>query len=115
MADFRASHDAGAVADKLHRAAEQLGDLEPVNTDAGQVIMAAARPPRVSGRTAAGMFARVTPAGASLASSAPYWTYVHWGAPRRHVKANPWLLAATRASTAEVARLYLAHVQDSLD
>lgn len=114
MSGFQATQDTELVADGLHRAAAKLGDLEPVNTEAGQVIMANARPPVVSGATAAGMFATVTPAGLSLASRTDYWTFAHWGAPRRHVRANPWLLAATRASTAQVVGLYTEHAQDSL-
>lgn len=114
MSDLQVDHQADTLARQLHNAAEALGDLEPTNTEAGRVILAAARPPRASGATAAGMFAKVTNAGASLASSAPYWTFVHWGAPRRHIRANPWLLAATRATSAEVARLYVDHAQESL-
>lgn len=114
MASVQVTQDAAGVADRLHAAAAALGDLEPTNAEAGRVILAQARPPVVTGQTARGLFARVTPAGATLASSAPYWTFVHWGAPRRHIRANPWLLAATRATTTEVARLYTTHAEESL-
>ncbi len=114
MATLRVTHDADAAELRLRDAAAAIGDLEPVNSEAGRVILAAAHPPRLTGRTEAGMFARTTAAGATLASSAPYWTFVHWGAPRRHIRANPWLLAATRASTQEVARLYIRHLEESI-
>lgn len=114
MSGLQSTHDADEVARKLHAAAEAIGDLEPTNAAAGALILAAANPPRLTGATEAGMFARTTAAGATLASSAPYWTFVHWGAPRRHIRANPWLLAATRASISDVARLYTRHLEDSL-
>jgi hypothetical protein len=114
VSDFQVTQDAELVADGLHRAAALLGDLEPVNTDAGRIITAAARPPVKTGATASGLFATATPAGVTMASRAPYWTYVHWGAPRRHVRANPWLLAATQATTREVVALYTDHAADSI-
>lgn len=114
MAGLRVTHDAEEVARRLSDAAAAIGDLEPTNAEAGRIIIAAARPPRLTGATAAGMFARTTAAGATLASTAPYWTFIHYGAPRRHIRANPWLLAATRASVSELARLYTRHLEESL-
>lgn len=115
MAGLQVTHDADQVAERLHRAAAALGDLEPTNAAAGRLILARANPPRRTGVLAAGMFAKATEAGTTLASSAPYWTFVHWGAPRRHVRANPFLLAATQATTREVVALYTEHAREALD
>ncbi len=115
MAGLQVTHDADQVADKLHRAAAALGDLEATNTEAGRLVLARANPPVRTGRLASGLFAKTTNAGTDLASSAPYWTFVHWGAPRAHVRANPFLLAATRATTREVVALYTEHAREALD
>lgn len=114
MTGFQASTNADAVALDLHRAAAALVDLDDTNTEAGRIILAKANPPRKSGALAAGMFARADDTGTILASSVPYWTFIHWGAPRRHVRAQPFLLTATRASKAEVLDLYTDHARHAV-
>lgn len=109
------THNAEALARGFHQAAEDLGDLEAVNSEAGRVVLAAARPPRgATGRLAAGLQARATGREVTMASNVRYWSFVHWGAPRIHVRAQPFVLAAVRATTAEVLDLYTAHTHDSL-
>lgn len=103
-----------ALARNTTRAGAALADLEAVNAEAGRIVLARANPPRKSGATAAGMFARVTEASTVMASTTPYWTFVHWGAPRAHVKAQPFILSAVRATTSEVATLYTEHARRSL-
>lgn len=111
MTDLHLTSNAATLAREFTRAGEDLEDLEAVNAEAGRVVLAAARPPRRSGALAAGLRAVVDSRGASLASTVPYWTFVHWGAPRRHVKAQPFILAAVQASRSEVLDLYLTHAR----
>jgi hypothetical protein len=49
-----------------------------------------------------------------IGSPLRYATFVHWGAPRRHVKAQPFLLTALESSKAEVLDLYTAAASDAL-
>jgi hypothetical protein len=106
--------DARTLADGLGRASEALGNLTAVNQAAGDLVVAGARPPRRSGRLDAGLYARATAQDVVVASRAPYWTWVHWGAPRINIRANPFLLAELRATTDNVTRLYHDHARDSL-
>lgn len=99
---------------QLHAAGVQLADLEPANTEAGRVVHAAARPPRRSGALVASLRADATPGGVTFASSARYWTFVHWGAPRRNVRAHPWWPEAVAATRTEVLAVYAAHATDTL-
>lgn len=103
------------LARQLHAAGVQLVDgLEPVNTEAGRVVDAAARPPRRTGTLAASSRSDATAHGVTFASTARYWTWVHWGAPRRHIKARPWLLEALDRTRTEVLAVYAAHATDTL-
>jgi hypothetical protein len=58
---------------------------------------------------AASVRADVTANGATIAGHTRYWTFVHWGAPRIHVIAQPWLLDQTRAREADILSLYQEH------
>lgn len=112
MADLTLSSNAATLAGSLSRAGEDLvGGLDEVNAEAGRVVLAATRPPRRTGALAAGLRSVVDSQGATLASTVPYWTFVHWGAPRRHVKAQPFILAALQASRSEVLDLYLTYAR----
>ena len=77
------------LARDLHAAGIKLAELDPVNTEAGRVVHAAARPPRRSGVLAASLQADATAQGVVFGSTARYWTFVHWGAPRRNIRARP--------------------------
>lgn len=108
-------HNADALARGFHSAADALGDLETVNTEAGRVVLAAARPPRgATGQLGATLTARATGRDVTMAAGVRYWTFVHFGAPRIHVKAQPFILAALLATRAEVLDLYTTHTRDSL-
>lgn len=105
---------ARALADGLGRAADALGDLGPTNREAGALVLSASRPPVRRGDLAAGMYVQANAQGALMASRARHFTFVHWGAPRANVRANPFILAALRARTDQVADLYLTHARDAL-
>lgn len=103
------------LADELHAAGVQLSDLDPANTEAGRVVVQAARPPRRSGVLAASLRADVGPSGVVFASTARYWTWVHWGAPRRNIRARPWYPEALTASRDQLLDVYAAHTRKALD
>lgn len=115
MAEFRVTSDAEALARHLHAAAEDLGDLGPVNSEAGRIVEAAARAPRRTGALAGSLRSAGTPGGVTIGSALRYATFVHWGAPRRHMAARPFLVTAVQATTEDVADLYLSHARDALD
>lgn len=104
--DATAAH---ALAGKLGRAGAALADLDAPNEEAGRVVLAAARPPRRTGTLEAGMFARTDTAGVIVASSAPYFTFVEYGAPRVPMRANPYTREALTRTTTEVVGIYAAH------
>lgn len=115
MADFTTdTSELERFARQVREAADQLAALESANADAGRVVLATARPPRLSGFLAASLTADATANGVTWASSARYWTFVHWGAPRRHIVARPWYVEAVRVSTADLVDVYRVHAIDSL-
>lgn len=115
MADFTAdTTQLERFRAQIAAAADQLAALESANRDAGRVVVEAARPPRLSGQLAAGMYADATRNGVAFASTARYWTFVHWGAPRRHIAARPFFVEAVKLNTDRVVDVYRAHAIDSL-
>lgn len=109
MSEFQLDTDAARVADALMRSATQLGELEPVNRQAGAIITAAPAPHR-SGLLAASVRADVTAHGVTAAGHTRYWTFVHWGAPRRNIAARPWLLAPVAEPDPRIIELYANHM-----
>lgn len=102
------------LARDLRAAGQELDDLEPSHREAGRVVLAAARPPRRSGTLAASLRADVTGQGVVFASTARYWTFVHWGAPRRHMRARPWYPEAVDHNRDDVVAVYAQHAADTL-
>lgn len=116
MADFRVdTSELERFAAQCHEAAAELGELESANIEAGRVVVAAARPPRgTTGQLGAGMHADASHNGVTWASSARYWTFVHWGAPRRHMRARPFFVEALQLSTDQLVDVYRVHANDAL-
>ena len=102
------------LARELRAAGVKLEDLEPVNAEAGRVVEPAARPPRRSGALAASLRADATANGVTFGSTARYWTFVHWGAPRRNIRAHPWWPEALAASRTELLSVYAKHAADTV-
>jgi hypothetical protein len=103
------------LGDQLRAAGVQLGQLDQAHTEAGRVVVNATRPPRDTGHLANSLTAGAGANGVVFASAARYWTFVHWGAPRRHVRARPFYAEALRRSTTEVLAVYAEHAQNTLD
>lgn len=106
---FQARHDADQLARQLDTAAGKLADLDATTAAAGELV-AAGPAPRRSGRLAAGVtVAHLSGGGVAVASTAPYYSFVHWGAPGRHVRAQPWLALQLAASQDRILDLYTTH------
>lgn len=109
----------GAQLDQLARdlsaVGAELGDLDAANREAARIVVAASRPPRRSGTLAASSRTDVTGQGVTFASTARYWTFVHWGAPRRNIRARPWFAEAVDHSRADVVAVYAKHAADTLN
>lgn len=103
------------LAAQLRDAGHQLVELADPNSEVGRVVVEAARPPRLSGQLAATSRADVTRNGVAWASTARYWTFVHWGAPRRHIKARPYFVEALEQNTDRIVAVYAAHVNKTLE
>lgn len=103
------------LADQLRAAGVELGDLDPATAEAGRVVIAATRPPRLTGHLANTLTAGLGAGGVVFASTARYWTWVHWGAPRRHIKARPFYPEALDRSTDEVLAVYADHARAVFD
>lgn len=111
---FQLDSDAADLAKLLLRAGDELGQLEPVNEQAGALIAGAPAPHR-SGRLAASVRADASSSGVVVGSALRYATFVHWGAPRRHLVARPWLLDKVNTSQTELLELYADHAQAVVD
>lgn len=114
MGDFRSDTNAASLGRAIADLASDLGDLEAPNAQAGRVLEARLREPRRSGVLAASRRVVASAMGFELRYGAPYWTFVHWGAPKRHLKAQPWALAAYRLTRDELVDVLLDHTQTAV-
>lgn len=108
MSGFEVDSDAAQLSRALMRAADELSDLGPVNERAGELVKAATAPRR-SGQLAASVRADASAHGVVIGSPLRYATFVHWGAPRHHMAAQPWLLNQTEARQSDLIDLYAQH------
>lgn len=106
--------NADTLARALLRAGEELLRLEPVNARAGALVKASASPPRRTGALSGSLQSVAGPGDVVVGSSLQYATFVHWGAPRHHQRAQPFLLTAVDVSTEELAELYAQHIRDTI-
>lgn len=93
-------------------------DVKEMNLTAAKLVERTARPkvPVVSGKLLSTLRSSGTQTGAYVragkASAAPYAPPVHWGAPRRGARPNPFLYAALDQRKDEVIRIYEERVKD---
>jgi hypothetical protein len=104
-----------ALAAELVSIGEAVTDLDGANADASALILQGVNPPRRSGQLAAAGRADVSPNGFVIGYPIRYATYVHWGAPARNMRAQPWLLQQRDASYAELEQLYVQHAIDAIN
>lgn len=117
MAEFRIDDsELAAFASQLAAAGHQLADLEQPNSAAGRVVLEAARPaaPMDTGTLSGSLTADPAGDGVVWASSARYWTFVHWGAPRRNMRARPFFLEALEADQDRILAIYADHANETL-
>lgn len=106
-----------AFARQLAAVVPELADLDGPNAEAGRVVLEAARPatPVGLGNLSNSLVADVSANGVTFASSARYWTFVHWGAPRRNMRARPFFLEALEADTDRIVAVYADHATTTLE
>lgn len=117
MASIQADTDQLArFAGQLVAAGHQLADLEAPNSQAGRMVLEAARAaaPMDTGQLSGSIVADVSANRVVWASTARYWTFVHWGAPRRNMRARPFILEALEADTDRIVAVYSDHATDVL-
>lgn len=103
------------LAAQLTAMGDAVTDLAGPNADAAALIMQGVNPPRRSGQLAAAGRADVSPRGFVIGYPIRYATYVHWGAPARHMRAQPWLLQQRDNSYADLEQLYVQHTTEALN
>jgi hypothetical protein len=99
----------------MRAAGEDLNDIKAANIEAASIVLAAADPPRRSGRLAASGRAGRARARARVTYSVPYAQPIHWGWPRRGIAANPWLSRAAQATEPTWTATYLDAVNQIID
>lgn len=111
------SRQLAAFADQLAAVGHQLADLDDPNAAAGRVVLEAARraAPTRTGQLSGSITADVSGNDVVWASSARYWTFVHWGAPRRNMRARPFILEALEADTDTILAVYAEHATTTLE
>jgi hypothetical protein len=99
----------------MREAGTDLDDLKAANMAVGAVVLAAANPPRRTGRLAAsGRVARAR-SKASVTYSRVYAGPIHWGWPRRGIPANPWLSQAAQRTEGTWTEVYLRAINQIVD
>lgn len=118
MAEFQADTDQlEAFARQLAAAGHRLADLDATNAEVGRAVVAAARPVAPHGATgqlSGSLTADASANGVVWASSARYWTFVHWGAPRRNMRARPFYLEVLDADQDAIVAVYRDHATETL-
>jgi len=104
----------------LKQAGLGLQDLKDAHAEVAQAVVRAAGPraPRRTGRLAASTRG-AGQAGAAVVragrASLPYAGPVHWGWPRRHIAAQPWIYDAATAAQSEWTGIYLSALEHIID
>lgn len=102
----------------LKKAGLSLDDLVQAHRQAGQVAAVAASPPIVSGRLAGTVRSSGTKTAAIIRAgraSVPYAGPIHWGWPRRHIAARPFLTIAAQRTEPEWIKFYEAARDKAID
>lgn len=100
----------------LKAAGDDLTDLKAVNATIARYVAlrAAAMSPRRSGRLAGsvrGNQAKTMAAVRAGGARVPYAGVIHWGWPRHHIAANPFLVDAAHITEPTWTRYYLREIE----
>lgn len=104
----------------LKRAGVSLQDLKDAHAEVAALVVRAAEPgaPRRTGALAGSTRGSGTQAAAIVRAgraAVPYAGPIHWGWPRRGIKAQPWLYEAAVRSQDEWTGTYLAALEQIID
>ena len=103
----------------LRKAGADMKDLTAVHREVGGIVAGAARPttPRRSGRLASTVRAGATQTAAITRAGyarVPYAQPIHWGWPRRGIRAQPWLTVAAQSTEPTWFARYEAGIESIL-
>lgn len=104
----------------MRKASLDMTQLRDLNRGAASRVAGVARgtAPRRSGRLAASVRASASQRAGTVRAgrkSIPYAGVIHWGWPKRNIKAQPWLVDAAKASEPAWIEDYLRGVEKMLD
>lgn len=109
------SPDAAGLVGDLRRAAGMLGDLEPVYARLGRTVVAAASPPRATGRLAGSLVADVDASSVGFGADVDYWTFVEFGAPAIGRRGVGFYRSAIDAAADDAADAVAEHLADVVE
>jgi len=103
----------------MRQAGEDLGDLKAAHTAAGAIAGGRAREtaPHRTGRLARNVRWSGSKTSATIRAggvSVPYAGPIHWGWPRRHIGAQPFITQAAQATEPQWAAVYQQAVETIL-
>ena len=104
----------------MRKASLDMTQLRDLNRAAASRVAVVARnsTPRRSGRLAASLRSSASQRAGTVKAgrkSIPYAGVVHWGWPKRNIKAQPWLVDAAKATEPAWIEEYLMGVERMLD
>lgn len=100
----------------MKRAGEDLADLKAVHQAVGNLVVSVAQQlaPKRSGALAGSLRASKLASGVAIkvgSNGIPYANPIHWGWPKRNIKANPFLSDAATQSEEQWVALYEAELE----
>lgn len=104
----------------LRQAGATVADLKAPHKAAAEIAgrAAAARAPRRSGRLARTVRNSATQTAGIIRAgrkSVPYAGVIHWGWPRRNIRANPWITEAARATEPRWVDAFMQHTEQAIE
>jgi hypothetical protein len=92
-----------ALRRQMRAAGKDMQDMKEANAAVGQIVVAASRPraPVSTGNLAASIRANRAVGSATIKAGGarvPYAGPIHWGWPRRHIRAQPFLADGAKSS-----------------
>lgn len=104
----------------LKKLGDNLDDLKDVNAQVAQIVAtrAEARAPKRSGRLAASVRGNRAVGRATVLagkSAVPYAGPIHWGWPKHHIEAQPFVSEAAEETEAEWLDLYSTGIDKAVE
>lgn len=104
----------------LKDAGDDLTQVKEAHADAAAIVAhaAIAIAPRVTGKLAGGVRSSGSASAATIRAGGarlPYAAPIHWGWPRRGIKAQPFISTAAQSTESRWYDVYLTHVQRIMD